>query len=264
MGWLSDRLLRDDAESNVTVHPPPWDPFPGDVGGGVGPRGGNPGFNIGVRFGGGRMSQQASVGNRPEDWGQNYGDFRQLPGIQEYIDRILSAGGIGIGPMGRRGKRDVKRAESGRIEEMSRLKPVLSAIRARSAMDVGNAQNQIRSSLAFENQPTLEAAMMGEVTGRINRNASGAFADAAAGAYESAARDWEAGRARKLGMRYTSALDAGNLYARSILAKQKQGSGWGQVAAAGAAALPQIIYGPGGGYPGGGGGSGGGGSYGGY
>ena len=106
-------------------------------------------------------------------------DYRQIPGMQPYIDAIGEYGDVGIGRVGHDAKHDLKMFQKGRLEDVFALKPVLSAINARAASDYTTGERQMRAATAFENQPTLTAEMLGELSGKINQNAGLQYADAA-------------------------------------------------------------------------------------
>lgn len=128
----------------------------------------------------------------------------QMPGTQPYIDRIGEAGDVGLGEGGHAAKRDIKMMGQGRIEDAPRLAAVLSSINARSAADYNTTARNVKQSMAFENQPVLEAAIDSEVGDKINQNAGTQFAEAASHAYGDAESELE--RARQF--RASLGLDA--------------------------------------------------------
>jgi hypothetical protein len=106
---------------------------------------------------------------------------------------------------------------------MYRLRPVLSAISARAGSDYRTGEREMGSAMAFEDQPTLKAAMLGELSGRINEQAGTQFAGAAAGAYGDAERTFEDASQFKKQMRLNSAMGAGSLYRGSMVDMRRQG-----------------------------------------
>src|SRR5258707_559741 len=91
------------------------------------------------------------VGSRP--------DLRQTPGSAEAINAVGDAGDIALGKPAKYAKQDLIAGREGRIEEMGRLRPVLSAINANKAASHTTMMRETGKSLAFQNDPMLEAAV---------------------------------------------------------------------------------------------------------
>lgn len=118
-----------------------------------------------------------------------------LPGwSQDYIDAIRDAGAsVGKGKTWRFAKHDLKAMADGEIENSYRLKAPMAAINANKASSYTTADRVIRQNNAFEQNPaSLTSAMLGEVSGQLDRNASNAFANVAAGAYGDAEHEMDA------------------------------------------------------------------------
>ena len=169
------------------------------------------------------------LGSRP--------DYRMMGGMDQYVRGIQEAGIVRKPKSVKFAKRDLKAARGGRIEEMGRLRPVLSAIRARGASDYQRAEGDMRREMAFEDNPTLRAAMLGEIGARINQNQGRQFAEAAAGAYGDAERelsDWDRWKGE---MRLRSAMGAGQLAQGSMYDARREGGWLQQAMTAGIGAL---------------------------
>jgi hypothetical protein len=149
--------------------------------------------------------------------------MQRIPGTDESLDDIETAGNVGIGKVAKWDKRDLKLMRGGRIEESGRLRPVLAAISARQAADYRTGERQNRAAMAFENQPVLEAALNQELGDRINENAGIQFAGAAADAYDDAADSLDAAHRWKAGMQYQSAIDRARLNQSSYYDNRRQG-----------------------------------------
>src|SRR5262249_42458768 len=106
-------------------------------------------------------------------------DYRQIPGMQPYIDAIGEYGDVCTGRVGHDAKRDLKMFQKGLWEVVFALKPFLSAINARAASDYRPGERGMRAATAFKTQPPLTAAMLGELSDKINQNAGLQYADAA-------------------------------------------------------------------------------------
>ena len=137
-----------------------------------------------------------------------------------FLDEIDDASRVGIGKAGRYARKDLVAMRNGRIEEAGRLRPVLSAINANKAASYRTAEREAGKALAFSDDMGLHAAMMGELTGRLDENASTAFANAAAGAYGDAESTLESARRYKHDLRMRGAtaragLATGSMYDRS-------------------------------------------------
>jgi hypothetical protein len=118
---------------------------------------------------------------------------------------------------------DFKAARDGRIEEMGRLKPVLSAINANKTASYKTAERGMNQAMAFENQPSLVAAMLAELNGNLDANASQAFAGAAAGAYEDTANSIESRNRYRNDRQYQAATDRAHLAASSAYNRNRSG-----------------------------------------
>lgn len=144
-----------------------------------------------------------------------------IPGMQQYIDAIQGPGGASKEE--KYARQDVRAGREGRIEEMGRLKPVLSAINARAAGDKATGERDIGRSLAFSSDPALGAAMGAELSGKINENAGQAFAGAAAGAYGDAENVAIGERSRRQQMNYQAAVERANQFRGSQFDNRRQG-----------------------------------------
>jgi hypothetical protein len=150
-------------------------------------------------------------------------DYRQLPGMQPYIDDVGEAGDIDLGKPAKWAKQDIRAMRDGRIEEAGRLRPVLSAIRANTAAAYGTAQRDTAKNFAFSDDPALQTAIMNETGARLDENAGTAFANAAAGAYGDAENVFESGRRYKADMGYRAATDKAELYRGSLYDASRKG-----------------------------------------
>ena len=150
-------------------------------------------------------------------------DFRPMPGTQPYIDAVGAAGDVGLGKAGKFAKQDLIAGREGRIEEMGRLRPVLSAIRANTASAYGTAQRDTAKNFAFSDDPALQSAVMNETGARLDENAGTQFANAAAGAYGDAERTFEGARQYRDNMGYRAATDQANLYRNSLYDASRKG-----------------------------------------
>lgn len=155
------------------------------------------------------------MGSRP--------DYRQVGGSQPYIDAIGEAGDVGVGKAGRFAKQDLIAAREGRIEEMGRLRPVISAINARTASDYTTGRRQMSKDLAFGVDPMLSASLDSELTGRLNENAGVQYAQAAGGAYNDAEQTFEGARRFRDDLKYRSAVDQAGAYQRSLYDATRKG-----------------------------------------
>lgn len=140
-----------------------------------------------------------------------------------YLDEIDDASRVKLGKPGRYAKQDLVAMRNGRIEEAGRLRPVLSAINANKAASYRTADREMGKALAFSDDPGLHAAMMGELGGRLDENASTAFANAAAGAYGDAENTLESARRYKNDMRFRGAATRAQLAASSMYDRSRKG-----------------------------------------
>lgn len=147
-----------------------------------------------------------------------------LPGwAQQYSDDIRAAGDSAAtkGRTWKAAKHDFKAGQEGRIEDMYRLQPVMHAINANKAASYDTASRMLGQNFAFEDHPeALTSAMLDEVSGQLDRNASNAFANAASGAYSDAERELDqrndyADRARMDAAKAAAGAAQGFTYDRS-------------------------------------------------
>ncbi|MGA9771651.1 MAG: hypothetical protein WBV94_21650 [Blastocatellia bacterium] len=156
------------------------------------------------------------LGNRP--------DMVMMPGGQEAVDKIYAAGDIGIGRDGKYAKQDLKAAREGRIEDMTRLRPVMSAINANKASSYTTADRVLRSNYAMEDTPgALTSAMLGEVAGQLDQNAGVQFANAAAGAYGDAESTLERNRFHRDDMAMNAATAGANATRGFMMDRSRKG-----------------------------------------
>jgi hypothetical protein len=148
-------------------------------------------------------------------------DYRQLPGMQSYIDAI--PGDPGQDMYSRNAKHDLKMGAQGRIEDMYSLAPVLSAIKARGASDYATGTRQMSKDLAFNSDPALAAAMNSELSGKINEDMGLQFADAAGGAYNQAGNVLESRNRYRNDYQMQGALNKANLYKGSMYDARRPG-----------------------------------------
>src|SRR5262245_43849694 len=118
------------------------------------------------------------LGSRP--------DYRMMPGMDQYVHGVQDAGTFGKPLSVKYAKQDLQAAGRGEIENMRSLQPVLAAIRAQGASDYDRADAEMRKEMAFTDDPSLRAAMLGEISGRINQNQGRQFAEASSTAYDRA------------------------------------------------------------------------------
>jgi hypothetical protein len=136
-----------------------------------------------------------------------------IPGwASQYINNVQSAGDYNPGKTAKYARQDLTAAHEGRIEDMNRLRPVMSAITANKAQSLSAADRVIRTNNAFEQNPaSLTAAMLGEVSGQLDENAGHQFAQAAAGAYGDAESELDKQRMFKKQMEMQGAMGAANV-----------------------------------------------------
>jgi hypothetical protein len=139
------------------------------------------------------------------------------------LEAMGISGKVGLGPVGKEGKHDIKMARTGQIENMTRLRPVLSAINANKAASYKTAERDMGKAMAFSESPELHASMLSELGGKLDENASMAFADAAAGAYDSAANDFESARRYRNDFNYRTARDRAQIAAGSMIDRSRKG-----------------------------------------
>jgi hypothetical protein len=140
-----------------------------------------------------------------------------------FLTDIQNLGDPGPGRVGKADRADFKTARDGRIEEMGRLKPVLSAINANKAASYKTAERSMNQAMAFENQPSLVAAMLSELNGDLDANASQAFAGAAADAYNDTANSIESRNRYRSDRQYQVATDRARLAAGSAYDRNRKG-----------------------------------------
>lgn len=145
--------------------------------------------------------------------------------LTPFLNDIGSLGDPGPGRVGKADRHDFKAARDGRIEEMGRLKPVMSALNANKASSYKTAERQMNSAMAFENQPSLVAAMLSELTGKLDENAANAFAGAAADAYDDTADSIESRNRYRTDREYQAATDRARLAVGSAQDRRRQGGG---------------------------------------
>lgn len=176
------------------------------------------------------------MGSRP--------DLRQAPGTTEAIGNVNAAGDIGLGKPAKFAKQDLNAMREGRIEDAGSLRPVLSAINANKASSHATMMRETGKSLAFQNDPMLEAAVNNENDAKLDENAGVAFAGAAGGAYDKASDTLAKRNQWQEQLKYQSAVDAAKLKQSSMYDARRTGGllpqimqagvGIGQAAAMGA------------------------------
>src|SRR4051812_46311969 len=88
-------------------------------------------------------------------------DMRLPPGLQPYVDWFTNNADPGLGMVGRDAKHDLKAMRRGDdLTTVGGLRATANMLQTRHASRLAGQDRQIRSSLAFENQPALEAAML--------------------------------------------------------------------------------------------------------
>jgi hypothetical protein len=140
-----------------------------------------------------------------------------------FLTDIENLGDPGPGRVGKADRADFKAARDGRIEEMGRLKPVISALNHNKAASYKTAERGMNQAMAFENQPSLVAAMLAELNGDLDANASQAFAGAAADAYDDTARSIESRNRYRSDRQYQSATDRARLAASTAQNRNRSG-----------------------------------------
>jgi hypothetical protein len=166
--------------------------------------------------------------------------------MQPYIDAVGAAGDVGLGKPGKWAKQDMIAGREGRIEDMGRLRPVLSAIRSNTASAYGTAQRDTAKNFAFSDDPALQTAMMTETGARLNEQAGNQFANAAAGAYGDAENTFESARRYRGDMGYRAATDQASLYRNSLYDASRKGGLLQDILRGGLAAGAAALGAPGG------------------
>jgi hypothetical protein len=128
------------------------------------------------------------VGDFLKDWVLGKRPDMQLPpGLQPFVDFFQNNADPGLGKVGKWARQDIKAMRRGDdMTQIGGLRPIANMLQTRHASRLRGQDRQIRSSLAFENQPALEAAMLAESTGNADHDLASEFADASSDYYNDA------------------------------------------------------------------------------